>query len=440
MEPERASWWDRTVEFLNRDLWSPQETARRGVAWARTTLQLAVLVVQEAERSQLLLRSSSLTYYSALALIPLLAIALSVIKALGISENLAQRVVDQLAVGSPEAGERVLELVRQVDFGALGTLGAAVLFLTTVLGISSIEHSLNVIWGVQRERSWERRLPDYLAVLIVAPLLLGAAISLGTTLQSQALVQSLLEIPWFAAVYRVGLRQLPIAFFCLGFAFLYWFLPNTRVRIGPALIGGLIAAVLFSGAQRIYVGFSVGVSRYSVLFGSFAAIPLLLVWIYISWVITLLGAAIAFAVQNLPLARQMRQGEEPGPAARETVGLAISTYLARVFRDGGGAVESDAMADALEVPVRSVREILAALEAAGLVASRGDARDGFQLGRAADRIRVTDVLDALRGPRVGAVALTGVGPAVAELLSQMDQSAGKSLAGVTLADLIARLP
>jgi membrane protein len=429
----------RLQDFFSRDLWTPEETARRGLAWARRALQFVVVVVQGCVTNLILLRASALTYYSILALIPLLAIALSLVKALGVSENLAQIIIDRVAAGSPEAGERILGMVQQVDFAGLGTVGAGILVLTSILGISSIENALNTIWGVKRERSWDRRVPDYLAVLIVAPLLLGVALSLGTTLQSQALVGKLLEFPGFETLYSTGLKQAPLAFLWAGFTFLYWFLPNTHVRVFSALIGGLVGAVLFTFAQQIYVGFNVGAQRYNTLFGGLAFLPLLLVWIYLSWVIVLLGAEFAFAHQNLGRVRRARRGEEPGPAAREMFGVAIAARLARAFRDGEGGMDSDALADSLNVPVRTVRSILADLERAGIVAPRGDARESFQLGRESEHIPIASVLEALRGTRVTSQELSRAGAAVVEVMADVDRQSTQALAGRTLAELAGRI-
>ncbi len=440
MNTEIQSLQERLHHFFNREIWTPEETARRGLEWVRRTLQFVVVVVQGLATNLILLRASALTYYSVLALIPLLAIALSMVKALGVSENLAQIIVDRVAAGSPEAGERILSLVQQVDFRGLGTIGAGVLVLTSILGISSIEHTLNIIWGVKRQRSWDRRVPDYLAVLIVAPLLLGVALSLGTTLQSQVMVQRLLEIEAFATLYKMGLQQAPLAFLWMGFTFLYWFLPNTHVRIVSALFGGLVAAVLFTFAQQAYLGFQVGVQRYSVLFGGLAILPLLLVWIYLSWVIVLVGAQVAFAYQNLGRVRRARRGgDEPGPAAREMFGVAIAARLARAFRDGEGGMGPDALADALDVPVRSVRSILADLEGARIVAPRGDARESFQLGRAADTVPIASVLEALRGGRTPMAEISRAGAAVVDVMAEVDRQATLALEGRTLAELAGQI-
>ena len=322
--------------------------------------------------------------------------------------------------------------MRQIDFASLGTLGATILFATTVLSIRSIESTLNTIWGLTRDRRWERRIADYLAVLIVAPLLVGVALSVGTT----AAFQSLRSVELFQAAYDTGLELAPLFFLWAGFAFLYWFLPNTRVRVAPALIGGLVAAVLFVLAQRVYVGFSIGFARSNALYGGLAALPLLLVWIYTSWTIVLLGAEIAATWENLVHLRRARRGSEPSPAAREAIGLAIAARIARRFDRGGDPVDAEELADRLEIPLRSVRSILGDLQAAGLVSLQEDrGRARYPLARSAERVRVTEVLDALRGARGDLAALDPPGGPVRALLSELDRAAAERLGGRTLAEL-----
>ncbi len=258
--PERSR-LTRLYEFFERGLWEPLAGARRSVALARRSIQFVVIVGQGLRDDLVLLRASALTYYSVLALVPLLAIVLVVLNALGIREDLTTRLVEMVAAGSPSAAEQILAVVDEVNFGALGSIGAGLLFVTTILGIGSIEQSLNAIWRVGASRSWERRVPDYLAVVIVLPVLLGVAVSLGTTLESDELVGRLLQLPGFQAAYDLGLDYVPLVFQAVGFTFLYWFFPNTRVRVSAAALGGLTAAILFTIAQSAYVDFSVGVSR-----------------------------------------------------------------------------------------------------------------------------------------------------------------------------------
>jgi membrane protein len=336
----------------------------------------------------------------------------------------------------------VLGLIEGVRFGQLGTLGPVSLFATTVLAIGNVERAFNQIWGVQAERSLGRRFSDYLAVLVVAPLLLAVALSMMTTLQSQSLVQRLLELPLFAQAYQLGLRQLPTVVLAGAFTFLYMFLPNTQVRFASALLGGAVAAVLFSVAQWGYVSFNVGVARYNAVYGTFALIPLLFFWIYISWAVVLLGAEVAFAHQNLASYRREVRGTPPGSAAREAVGLLLAEEIGRRFRDGGPPWTDAALAEEIDVPVRTVREVLSALEADGFVIRVGaeEREGGYQLGRPAERVAVVDLLGALRGERDRRLTERESGKLVDELFDELERGVEEAAGGRTLADLLERLP
>jgi len=299
----------RARAFVREELWEAEPEPRSTAAWALAVLQFSVMIGQGFVRDQLLLRASALTYFTVLSIVPLLAIMIAVADAVGVTGNFAGMVVDHIAAGSPEAREKILALVERANFGALGSIGAATLFLTTVLGIGNIERSFNKIWGVKQVRSLGRRLPDYLAVLVIAPVLAGSGLSLATTLKSELAVQKLMDLPGFAPLYTYGLKQLPAVVLSLAFAFLVWFLPNTKVRASAALLGGFVAGFLVVIAQDVYLGMSFGVSRANVLYGSFAQIPLLFVWIYFFWAIVLFGAEVAFAYQNLDLYRREVRGE-----------------------------------------------------------------------------------------------------------------------------------
>jgi membrane protein len=424
----------RLESFFAQGLWRPEQDDGLAARLGRQALQVAVIVAQGAVRNHTLLRASALTYFTMLSLIPLLALAIGLVNAFGDGDQIVQMVAAQIGAVSPEAGERILELVRRVDFGSLGAVGGASLFFTTVLALSNVEKALNFIWGVERQRSLVRRVPDYLAVLVVAPLLVTVALSLATSLRSEAVVNRFLTHPALAELLDLGLRQAPALLFWVAFAFLYWFLPNTTVRAIPALAGGLLAAVLFTLLQGAYVGFQLGAARANALFGSFAALPILLVWIYFSWAIVLLGSELAFAIQNRASFRQAREGEEPVPAEREAIGLAITVQLARSFQAGEGGRTAEELADALDVPVRTVRSVLAAFEAAGLVAPRGDPeRDGFQLGRAAEAIHVGHVLVALRGPQESARRRVAGDPDLHALFCEVETKLRPILYGRTLA-------
>jgi len=430
---------ERVRRLVEQDIWAWEPQPSSWAAWAVRPLQLAVLLGEGFLRDQLLLRASALTYVSLLSLIPLLALAFSIVGAIGVSDDLVRIVVSQVAAGSPEAQERIIALIAGVKLGRLGTIGAVTLLATTVLAIGNVEQTLNQIWGVREQRDYVHRFTDYLAVMVTAPLLLAVAISAATAFQSQAMVRRMLEYEALATLYRVGLTWVPTLVIACAFTFLYRFLPNTHVKIRSAALGGLVAAFLFSGAQVAYLSFNVGAARYNALLGGVAWLPLLFVWIYLSWGIVLIGAELAFAHQNLDHYRREVLGTPPGSAAREAMGLEIALELARAFRSGGPPWTADRLADELDVPVRTVRDLASALVAAGIAAPYGTDKDGgYQLGRAAETITVQSVLEALRGGLEDRPVK--LDPAVERIVQQLEEGAAKAGGELTLAQVLERHP
>ncbi|MGH0029531.1 MAG: YihY/virulence factor BrkB family protein [Myxococcota bacterium] len=436
-----ASWIQRGRSFVTEGLWSDEEPYSQ--LFVVRVLQFGIMVVEGFVRDHLLLRASGLAYFTVLSVVPLIAVAVSIASAVGVGgEDFVEWVVGTVAATSPEAQATIRQLVAGTSFGGLGTLSAVVLFLTTVLAISNVETAFNSIWGVAHSRSLGRRFSDYLAVLVAGPLLGGAALSLTTSMQSQWVLQRLLEVPLFSTLYAFGLSQLPVVMLALVFAFLYWFLPNTRVHAFSALLGGVTASLLTLLAQGLYVDFSVGVTRASIFFGPVASLAVLFVWIYAFWAIVLFGAEIAFAHQNLHLYRRQVRGKPAGPAEREAMGLRIALEVGRRFRDRAPAVDAGTLSDALHAPVRTVREVVDRLCDAGILAHRASetSRETLTLGQPAEGIAVTALLGALRGDREVAGGNAQVAGVVDAILGELEQSVVTTAAGRTLADLLEALP
>ena len=436
-----GSWLRRARSFLAVELWSSEPEQRARLSAVRL-LQFSIMVVEGFVRDRLLLRASALAYFSVLSVVPLLAVAVSIVGSIGVgTEDFADWVVRTFAAGSPGAQADILALVRRANFAGLGSAGAAMLFLTTLLAISNVESAFNGIWGVAEARSWSRRFSDYLAVLVIGPVLGGVALSLSTSMHNPWLQERLLRLPLFAWLYHLGLAQLPAVILSVTFALLYAFLPNTRVRPLSALCGGVVAGVLTVGAQQVYLDLSVGVARANLFFGGFAALPLLFAWMYVLWAVVLFGAEVAFAHQNLHHYRREVRGEPAGPAEREAIGLRIALEVARRFRDGAGALDAGALSDTLVVPVRTVREVADRLRAAGiLLASQEGSGDALQLGRPAERIGVVEVLTALRGGRERPGGDFRQAALIDGLLRELEQGAAQAARERTLADLLEALP
>lgn len=434
-----ASLLERARAFFRDDLWS-REPLPAPLGWIRSTLQLGFLIGQGFVKDQLTLRAYHLTFLTMISIVPLLAIAVALVDVIGGGPEIVEQLLGRLAGVTPEAEEFLITQVGEFNFGALGGLSGAVVLFTTILQIGAIEKGLNAIWGIHEQRPWARRIPDYLAVIIVGPILMGIAIPLRTSIESQWIVHRIRHIPGVEALLASGIEYAPLALSLLAFAFLYWFLPNTRVRPRSALLGGSVAAVLFGLAQVAFVATIRSSSRYGAALGALAGAALFMIWVYWSWNVMLFGAEVAYADQTLNLYRREVRGKAPGPAARETIGLAIAVQCARSFEEASGPWTADALSDSLDVPLRSVREILGELEATGILSlCGGEHQDAYQLGRPAGKVRVADVLTALKGERHVVLGSSEIARQVNQALAEIDRAAAPVAEQKTLRDLVLEL-
>ena len=429
--------------FVMQDLWTADLSSGRLLGIGTRTLQLGVMVIQGFTRDHLLLRASALTYVTLLSVIPLLAVALSIVRIFDPNNNLATTAVEYLAAGSPEAQGQILDVIRGANIAGLGSLGAAMLFMSSIFALRHLEMTMNEIWGVRKDRSFARRFTDYLAVIIVVPLLMGTAISLGASMASDPILAWFLEIPTFASLHTIGLAHAPKIFLMLGFTFVYWFFPNTNVRLPSAFFAGLLTMILFLSAQKAYLGLNIGVAKYNALFGGFAALPLLFVWLYVCWAIILLGAEFSFAHQNLSHYRLEVQSEGLTPADFEALGIHITVEVARGFRGGEPAPTDEELATRLDVSVRAARTAIEGLEKAEILClSAGDEDPGYRLGRPAEKIRIADLLEALRGQRRG-VRLAEASEChnvVEDLVAELERGQASLSENRTLADVLEKVP
>lgn len=441
MSVAKALNFRRLQEFFLVAIWRWDCTNRSWLTRGVKLLQLLVAIAQGFQRNRLLLRASALTYVTLLSLIPLLAFGLLVVHWIGIQEDLTSIIVEWIAAGSPEAIEPIKKMIPQVEFGKIGSIGAGVSFLTTLLAVGNAELAFNDIWGVRESRPVVRRIADYLAIVVLAPLALGVAISLGTMIQGLELTHNILEYTPIEWLYMHALRAAPLAVTTVGFAGLYWFLPNTQVRFSSALLGGFIAAVLAVLAKNIYMEFNFGAVRYNAVYGSLALLPLLFVWIYLMWSIVLLGNQVAYSYQTLGRYRLEVGHPVPDAADREAIGVAMAIHLAGAFRDGVGAWTAEALSETLHVSIRVVRDVLEAFIHAGILTtcSTVQKESAYQLGRAAERISVGDVLHALRGKRDD-FSGRAAGKIANDVLRNLELHEAQALGTRTLADLVAELP
>ncbi len=337
------------------------------------------------------LRASALTYSSLLSIVPLLALMFSVLKGLGVQRHLEPLLLEHLAVGNKEVISRIVEYVDRTRVGSLGAVGLVTLVLTAVAVIGNVERSLNDIWRVGRGRSLVRKVSDYLSLLIVGPILLFASISLTTTLQSPAVLE---RVRLVGAVLPVLLRFAPFVAVWVAFTALYVILPNRRVPLLSALLGGVTAGTVWQVAEWAYIRFQFGVTRYNAIYGALAQLPILLVWMYLSWCIVLWGAELAF-VHHLPgrglLLRARRTLWVP---RLDTAWELLGEVVRRFARGEPGPTETDLVGLAGAEPSET-SEVLARLSEEGLLVETQDDPPRLVPARCPDRTTAAEVVVAV---------------------------------------------
>jgi membrane protein len=306
--------------------------------------------------------------------------------------------------------------------------------------LSNIEKTFNRVWGVKETRPMLRRFTDYFSVVTIGPIFVVAAISMTSTVKSQKLVQTLIEHQYFGEMLLALFEILPFMVMWLVFAGLYLFMPNVKVSPRAALIGGVFGGTLWQISQWGYLNFQVGVARYNAIYGTLAALPVLMIWIYFSWMIVLLGLEMTYATQNLRSIRQDIRGARVNFASLEFIALTVLLCVGRRFYLGEPAMGKEQLMEELAVPSRLLRKILDELVKLGFIAETLQESDttAYQPARALEKIRLHDVIRSLAvdGTDYSHLRDTperlAVG-GVAEILHDAEQ---KALEGMTLRDLV----
>lgn len=290
--------------------------------------------------------------------------------------------------------------------------------LTTVLGLMrNVELAFNSIWGVKRARSAIRTISDYLVITLLLPFVAAGVLGITAALAAKGDMS-----PVLAFFARGG----QIAVICFTFSLIYFVVPNTRVQFRNALLGGVVAGVLWTGLSYGYISVQVGLARYALFFSTFALFPLLLMWLYLSWLVLLFGSLISFAYQNEKTFAMERLAERASFAYRESLAVRLVLEMAARFKHGGPAVAAAPVAEAWNVPVRLINDTLDDLAEAGLVTACATEPVSYQPGRAPSTIHLLDVLQALR-QRGEDPSLLREEPAFRELYAMVDASKEESL-------------
>jgi membrane protein len=436
---------EEITHSIDRLLW--RTDLDQAPPWQRAFVEVSRLIYalgRDLNQGLLSLQAMSLVYTTLLSLVPLLAVSFSVLKGFGVHSELEPMLVQALEPLGNQAQEIANRLIGYVDNTAVGVLGSVglVLLLYSVLSlIQKIEQVFNITWRVEEPRPFTQRLGQYLSVLLIGPVLFFSAVGAAASLGNSAWVKEALTVEPLGMLLELARLLLPYLLITAAFAFVYLFVPNTRVRFLPALTGALIAGLLWQVVGEMFATFMAGSTRFAAIYSSLAILILFMIWVYIAWLILLVGSSIAFYVQYPEYLATKSRNLRLSNRLRERLALTVGARIARCFDKGEPALSEENLAHALRVPSTNMIRVLKMLESGGFITRTADTPPRYLPARPPDQIPIVDLIEHIRryeevarGPRA-----TQPCQAIADLEQRIQAAVVGALEGLTLGELSRRI-
>ena len=430
-------------DFLTKDLWHlDTESLNRFRTWLVYLVKLIYATVREFTDNELTLRTMSLVYTTLLSIVPLLAFSVSILKAFGVVDNQLQPLLanflEPLGEKGTEITGQIIGFIDNINFSVLGIVGLLMLIYTSISLIMKIENSLNHIWKVKKGRSIVRRFSDYISILLIGPVFMLAAIGLTASFESNAIVQRVLSIePLGTLVLFVG-KLVPYLFVFLVFTFIYIIIPNTKVKFKSAFIGGAIAGIAWQTTGWVFA-FSVAKStRYAAIYSSLAMLILFMIWLYVNWLIMLIGAQIAYCHQNLKSLDLGKRIFQLSNKLKEKLSFMVMYLIGYNFYHNKEKWTNDTLTQHLGLPQESIESTIKELEDKNLILEVGEDPAYYLPAKDIEAITLTEILDAARVNKETTFLENRYlsKPEVDHVIENIDEAIRGTLGKLTLRDLI----
>jgi membrane protein len=368
-----AQMLSRLLKFIEIDIWNIQSRHLSGKkSFFLRQLRLVLLAAHGTRKDRLQLRASALTYYTMLAIVPIIAMAFAMAKGFGFETSLEQRLLQEFP-GHEAVMTQVVtyahNLLERTKGGMMAGIGIIVLFWASINVLSHIEQSLNDIWDVKKSRSIWRKFSDYLTIMVISPVLviLSGSVTVYIKTQVTTIVGGISFLGGISPFIYFLLKLLPFVIIWMLFALIYLLMPNTKVRFTSGMLAGFIAGALFQILQHTYLNFQFLIAKYNAIYGSFAALPLFLIWLHLSWMIVFFGAEISFAHQNIGTFEFEKESRRISFGMKKLLALMVSHLVVQRFAGAGKPFTMTQMSGRLEIPIRLVHRIVADLTESGIL-------------------------------------------------------------------------
>jgi membrane protein len=360
-------------KFLKQDIWRIRRGEARGLR-GRCIRLLRIFLISFSQFSSDMcsLRAAALTFFSLLSIVPVLAMSFGIAKGFGLDKLLREKLLENMQ-GQQEVFNRIISfaetMLDNTKGGLVAGVGVALLLWSVIQILGNIESSFNDIWGIKKQRSLGRKFTDYLSLMLIAPVLYIVATSATVFVASQITVitQKIAFLGAVAPLIMLGVKLVTFLLFGGLLTYLYIAMPNGKIHFKSALLGGIVAGVLYQIVQWIYIRFQIGVSNAGAIYGSFAALPLFLIWLQTSWRIVLYGAELAFSHQNEQTFEFEQDCLSASYEVRKLLSLRIAQACVARFSAGLKPLSAEDIAAELEMPVRLTRDLIFRLTEAGIL-------------------------------------------------------------------------
>jgi membrane protein len=407
----------------------------------RHFLQIVVMTGQDFMSGMLTLRAMSLVFTTLLSIVPLLAVSISVLKGFGIHDQLQPALTSLLAPlgdSSAEISDQIVGFVDNMKIGVLGALGVCLLFFTVMSLIQKIEAAFNQAWRLEGNRNLIQRFSNYLSVVLVGPVLIFSAVGITASLSSNAVLARLNQLPYMNELLYLVSNLLPYFLVVAAFMFIYLLVPNTRVKIKSAFFGAVVAGLLWKSVGVLFTYFVSASTSYTAIYSGFAIVLMSMVWLYLSWLILLIGATICYYHQH-PERLKWRQGTiQLSARMREQLALQVMRNIALCYdQQSEMSPTVDNLANYQQVPIETLMRMLGALEQDGLVRQSNDEITQYLPSRSLSQITLLDILHSARDADAESQTLQlHSDESVSKLLKQIESDLDTRLGQQMLSDLI----
>ncbi len=385
---------------IHRAIWAPR--LAHLPAWkmqAVRVVRLVLVLLRDVFDGPLTLWTMSLVYTTLLSMVPMLALSVTVLKAFGVHgrvELLLQTLLAPLGAQGQEVTNRIIGFIQNTNVGVLGSVGLALLIYTVISLMQKIEESFNSIWHVTQSRSLGTRFSRYLSALLVGPLVLFTAFGITAMALDSHVVQYIVAIEPLGGILLSAGRLVPYVLVIGAFTALYMFVPNARVRFGPAFLGGIVGGILWQSAGWTFALFVSSSTQYAAIYSSFAVLVLFLIWLYVSWLVLLFGADLSFYLQRQDYLYVMPGEPRLSNRMRERLALAVMERIASHFVRGLPPWTLPRLTEQLAVPMHAVDAVVGALLQGELLTQSNDDPPAYLPARDLAEIPIAKILAVVR--------------------------------------------